>query len=152
MAQKLLILNGPNLSRLGVRQPDVYGVMDASTLTESCIEWASEVGLQADVRFTHDEAQMITWIHESVDAHLPVIMNPAAFTHYSYALSDAVHMVRDSGCPFVEVHISNPATREAFRHLSVISPVATGTIAGMGVYGYKLAIEAIAHLLNQQQY
>lgn len=145
---EVLIVNGPNLGRLGVRQPDVYGSEDFSTLVSYCETWAAELGLRVDVRQTDDEAQMVRWMHEAANQHMSVVMNPAAFTHYSYALADAAHMVLDAGAALVEVHISNPAARDTFRRLSVISPVATGTITGMGLYGYRLALEAVAHVNN----
>ena len=97
-----------------------------------------------------DEAEMIHWMHQAADEKTPIVMNPAAFTHYSYGLADAAHMVIDEGLPLMEVHISNPSARDEFRKRSVISPVATGTITGMGFYGYKLAIEAVAHLLEER--
>lgn len=145
--RKVLVVNGPNLGRLGVRQPDVYGNQDFETLCALCKKWAQELNLQVEVRQSDDEAQMVHWMHEAADTHTPVVMNPAAFTHYSYALADAAHMVLDAGVPLMEVHISNPSARDSFRKISVISPVATGTITGMGLYGYKLAIEAVAHLI-----
>lgn len=145
--KKVLVVNGPNLGRLGVRQPDVYGSENFETLREYCEKWGAELGLKVEVRQSDDEAQMVHWMHEAADTHTPVVMNPAAFTHYSYALADAAHMVLDAGVPLMEVHISNPAARDAFRRISVISPVATGTITGMGLYGYKLALEAVAHLV-----
>ncbi len=145
--KKVLVVNGPNLGRLGVRQPDVYGSENFETLREYCEKWGAELGLKVEVRQSDDEAQMVHWMHESADTRTPVVMNPAAFTHYSYALADAAHMVLDAGVPLMEVHISNPAARDAFRKISVISPVATGTITGMGLYGYKLALEAVAHLV-----
>ncbi len=145
--KKVLVVNGPNLGRLGVRQPDVYGSENFETLREYCEKWGAELGLKVEVRQSDDEAQMVHWMHESADTRTPVVMNPAAFTHYSYALADAAHMVLDAGVPLMEVHISNPASRDAFRRISVISPVATGTITGMGLYGYKLALEAVAHLV-----
>lgn len=145
--KKVLVVNGPNLGRLGVRQPDVYGSENFETLREYCEKWGAELGLKVEVRQTDDEAQMVHWMHEAADTCTPVVMNPAAFTHYSYALSDAAHMVLDAGVPLMEVHISNPAARDAFRRISVISPVATGTITGMGLYGYKLALEAVSHLV-----
>lgn len=145
--KKVLVVNGPNLGRLGVRQPDVYGSENFETLREYCEKWGAELGLKVEVRQSDDEAQMVHWMHESADTRTPVVMNPAAFTHYSYALADAAHMVLDAGVPLMEVHISNPAARDAFRRISVISPVATGTITGMGLYGYKLALEAVAHLV-----
>ena len=145
--KKVLVVNGPNLGRLGVRQPDVYGSENFETLREYCEKWGAELGLKVEVRQSDDEAQMVHWMHEAADTRTPVVMNPAAFTHYSYALADAAHMVLDAGVPLMEVHISNPAARDAFRRISVISPVATGTITGMGLYGYKLALEAVAHLV-----
>lgn len=145
--KKVLVVNGPNLGRLGVRQPDVYGSENFETLREYCEKWGAELGLKVEVRQSDDEAQMVHWMHEAADTCTPVVMNPAAFTHYSYALADAAHMVLDAGVPLMEVHISNPAARDAFRRISVISPVATGTITGMGLYGYKLALEAVSHLV-----
>ena len=143
----VIVVNGPNLGRLGVRQPDVYGRQDLAALRALCHGWGAALGLDVDVRQTDDEAEMIHWMHEAADNGTPVVMNPAAFTHYSYGLADAAHMVGDAGLPLMEVHISNPAARDEFRKRSVISPVATGTITGMGLYGYKLALEAIAHLV-----
>lgn len=145
--KKVLVVNGPNLGRLGVRQPDVYGSENFEILREKCEKWGAELGFEVEVRQSDDEAQMVHWMHEAADTHTPVVMNPAAFTHYSYALADAAHMVLDAGVPLMEVHISNPAARDAFRKISVISPVAIGTITGMGLYGYKLALEAVAHLV-----
>ena len=125
----------------------MYGSENFETLREKCEKWGAELGFEVEVRQSDDEAQMVHWMHEAADTHTPVVMNPAAFTHYSYALADAAHMVLDAGVPLMEVHISNPAARDAFRKISVISPVATGTITGMGLYGYKLALEAVAHLV-----
>ena len=122
---KVIVVNGPNLGRLGVRQPDVYGRQDLDTLRKLCTEWGKDLGLEVEVRQTDDEA----------DEKTPVVMTPAAFTHYSYALADAAHMVIDENLPLMEVHISNPSARDEFRKRSVISPVATGTITGMGFYG-----------------
>lgn len=147
---KVVVVNGPNLGRLGVRQPDVYGRQDLETLRSLCMQWGQDLGLDVEVRQSDDEAEMIGWMHQAVDEHTPVVMNPAAFTHYSYGLADAAHMVQDAGLPLMEVHISNPPARDQFRKHSVISPVATGTITGMGLYGYKLALEAVAHLLEEQ--
>lgn len=143
---KVLVVNGPNLGRLGVRQPDVYGRQDFAQLRQLCEQWGAEYGLEVDVRQTDDESQMVHWMHEAAEHQLAVVMNPAAFTHYSYALADAAHMVLDADMPLMEVHISNPAARDEFRKRSVISPVATGTITGLGYLGYKLALEAIAEL------
>jgi 3-dehydroquinate dehydratase-2 len=140
----VLVLNGPNLGRLGSREPDVYGtgsLDDLRTVLEA--DAAGRVGI--DVRQTNDEAELIRWLYEAVDSGLPVILNPAAFTHYSYALRDAAALVTKAGLPLLEVHLSNPHAREEFRHTSVISAVATGVIAGFGFGSYRLAL---AHLLD----
>jgi 3-dehydroquinate dehydratase-2 len=141
---KVLVLNGPNLQRLGSREPDIYGRLDFQGLTDLVSAEASALGLVADVRQTDDEAELIHWIHEAVDQGLDVVMNPAAFTHYSYALRDAAVQITKSGRKLIEVHISNPHTREEFRHTSVISGVATGVIAGFGVDSYLLALRQLA--------
>lgn len=148
MNTRVVVVNGPNLGRLGVREPDVYGYQNLQILRTECEDWAGELGLEVDVRQSDDEAEVISWMHQAVDERTPVIMNPAAFTHYSYGLADAAAQVTDAGLPLIEVHISNPASREAFRRHSVISPVATGTITGLGFFGYRLALESVAHLLE----
>ncbi len=137
------VLNGPNLGRLGSREPDVYGSMDHAGLVTACQEAGKELGLSVEVRQTDDEAELVRWLHEAADAAIPVVLNPAAFTHYSYAVRDACAQLR---APLIEVHISNPATREAFRHTSVVAGVATGTIAGFGIDSYRLALRALARL------
>ncbi len=138
---RVLVLNGPNLGRLGSREPDVYGRATHSDLVALCIAEGSALDLDVEVRQTDDEAELVHWIHEAADAATPVVLNPAAFTHYSYALRDACAQLR---APLVEVHLSNPHAREEFRHTSVVSAVATGTIAGFGVQSYVLALRAIA--------
>jgi 3-dehydroquinate dehydratase-2 len=138
----VLVLNGPNLGRLGSREPDVYGDQDLPALTR-LLEAEAPKGIEIDLRQTDDEAQLIGWLHGAVDSGSPVILNPAAFTHYSYALRDAVALVTKSGGTVIEVHISNPHAREDFRHNSVISGVATGVIAGFGFESYVLALNAI---------
>jgi len=140
---EVLVLNGPNLGRLGSREPDIYGSASSADLTKSIVDAAESLGLSAQVRQTDDEAELIRWLHEAADAATPVILNPAAFTHYSYAVRDAAAQLT---APLIEVHLSNPATREEFRHNSVISGVATGTIAGFGAASYVLALHAIAGL------
>ena len=139
---RVLVLNGPNLGRLGSREPDVYGAQDLSALRVLLAEKAAE-GTEIDLRQTDDEAELIHWLYEAVDTQTPVILNPAAFTHYSYALSDAAKLVTKAGIQLIEVHISNPHAREEFRHTSVISAVATGTIAGFGFDSYVLALVAL---------
>lgn len=135
----ILVLNGPNLGRLGSREPDVYG---SQTLADIGAELAASApdGVEIDVRQTDDEAELIGWIHEAVDNGTPVVLNPAAFTHYSYALRDAAAQLKTAGVPLIEVHLSNPHARESFRHTSVISGVATGVIAGFGADSYRLAV------------
>jgi 3-dehydroquinate dehydratase II len=140
----VLILNGPNLGRLGSRQPEIYGSATLADIEAACAALGGSLGLTVDLRQTDDEAELIGWIHEAADRRLPVVLNPAAFTHYSYALRDALAM---RTAPLVEVHLSNPAAREAFRHTSVVSAVADGTIAGFGPQSYELALRAVAALL-----
>jgi len=139
----VLVLNGPNLGRLGVREPDVYGSVSFEELAELCRAAGRSLGLHVEVRQTDDEAEMISWVHEAASARMPIVINPAAFTHYSYALRDALAM---RTAPLVEVHISNPAARESFRHTSVVAAVADGTVAGFGPLSYQLALQAIAEL------
>lgn len=139
---QILVLNGPNLSRLGSREPDVYGSTSWAEL-QSTLEAAATGDESIDVRQSDNEAELIGWLHEAVDSSAEVVINPAAFTHYSYALRDAVAMVTSAGLPVVEVHISNPHAREEFRHTSVISGVSTGVIAGFGVSSYLLALDAL---------
>ena len=143
MTRQVLVLNGPNLGRLGSREPEVYGSATLDDLAAECRAAGEKLGLNVQVRQTNDEAELIGWIYEAADGHVPVVLNPAAFTHYSYALRDALAMLT---APLIEVHISNPAAREAFRHTSVVAGVATGTIAGFGLLSYRLALEAIAEM------
>ena len=138
----VLVLNGPNLSRLGSREPDVYGSQDLEALRTVLTEDAADRAT-IELRQTDDEAELIHWLHEAVDSSTPVILNPAAFTHYSYGLRDAAALVTKAGIPLIEVHISNPHARETFRHTSVISGVATGVIAGFGFDSYRLALRAV---------
>jgi 3-dehydroquinate dehydratase-2 len=140
----VLVLNGPNLGRLGSREPDIYGSVDYAGLVELVANKATELGLTADTRQTDSEAELIGWLHEAVDRGADVVLNPAAFTHYSYAVRDAAVQVTKSGKRLIEVHLSNPHTREEFRHKSVISGVATGVIAGFGVDSYLLALSQLA--------
>jgi 3-dehydroquinate dehydratase-2 len=138
----VLVLNGPNLGRLGSREPDIYGAQDLDALRVLLDDDAAgRVGI--DLRQTDDEGELISWLHEAVDTSTPVILNPAAFTHYSYGLRDAAALVTKAGLPLIEVHISNPHARETFRHTSVISAVASGVIAGFGFGSYRLALRAL---------
>lgn len=138
---RVLVLNGPNLGRLGSREPEVYGTVTYDELVAACEDAGAELGLLVDVRQTDDESELVGWLHEAADTGKAVVLNPAAFTHYSYALRDACAMLT---APLVEVHLSNPAAREEFRHTSVVAAVATGTVAGFGLDSYLLALRAVA--------
>lgn len=140
-ARRVLVLNGPNLGRLGVREPEIYGHTSHDELAGACRSWGSELELDVEVRQTDSEAELVGWLHEAADARIPVVLNAGAFTHYSYALRDALAQV---AAPTVEVHLSNPAARESFRHTSVIASVVTGSISGFGIHSYALALRAIA--------
>jgi 3-dehydroquinate dehydratase-2 len=140
--RRVLVLNGVNLGRLGSREPEVYGSTTHAELAALCVDNGREQGLEVEVRQTDDEATMIGWLHEAADDATPVVLNPAAWSHYSYALRDACAQLT---APLVEVHISQTAARDPFRHHSVVSAVATGTITGLGVEGYGLALRWIAH-------
>ena len=140
----VLVLNGPNLSRLGTREPEIYGTATLADVAQACAAVGAQLGLSVDVRQTEDEAELIGWVHEAVERRLPIVLNAAAFTHYSYALHDALAM---RTAPVVEVHLSNPATRESFRHTSVVASVADGTVAGFGLASYELALRAVAGLI-----
>lgn len=141
---KLLVLNGPNLNLLGSREPDVYGLKSLTELESSCREVAKDCGVEIDFRQTNSETELVEWLQEAFNEKLHVVLNPAAFTHYSYALRDACAAVTQSGLKLVEVHISNPHSREIFRQNSVISAVATGVIAGFGFSSYHLAIRQLS--------
>jgi 3-dehydroquinate dehydratase-2 len=143
VSRKVLVLNGPNLSRLGTREPEIYGSYTYDDLVATCARAGHELGLHVEVRQTDDEATLISWLHEAADAKLAVVLNPAAFTHYSYAVRDAIAM---RTAPLIEVHITNPAAREEFRHTSVVAAVASGTIAGFGLDSYRLALRALLEL------
>jgi 3-dehydroquinate dehydratase II len=138
---KVLVLNGPNLGRLGTREPDVYGTTTHDDLVALCQQAGTELGLDVDVRQTDHEGVMISWLHEAADTATPVVLNAAAWTHYSIALRDAAAQL---SAPLVEVHISNVHAREPFRHHSYISAIASGVIIGLGVQGYPLALRWIA--------
>jgi 3-dehydroquinate dehydratase-2 len=135
---EIYVLNGPNLGRLGSREPEIYGTASLSDLSRILSEDAPHIDIQ--VKQTDSEPELMAWIYQALDAGIPIILNPAAFTHYSYALRDAVAAATSSGLSVIEVHISNPHSREEFRHNSVISGVATGVIAGFGFDSYRLAL------------
>ncbi len=141
---KVLVLNGPNLGRLGRRQPEIYGSTTYAELAEQCVVWGRGVGLEVDVRQTNHEGELLDWLNDAADLATPVVLNAAAWTHYSYALLDACAQLV---APLVEVHISDPGRRpEVFRHTSVVTPYAARVITGQGVDGYRQALVALADL------
>jgi 3-dehydroquinate dehydratase II len=145
VTRRVLVLNGPTLGRLGSREPDVYGATSYAGLVQECGKTGAELGLDVEVRETNDEGELVRWLHEAADGRVPVVLNPGAFTHYSYAMRDAA---AQRTAPLVEVHISNPYAREEFRHTSVIAAVASGTVAGFGIGSYRLALRAVAEELR----
>lgn len=142
---KVLVLNGPNLNLLGKREPDIYGLSSISDLEQAVTAEANALGLEVAFRQTNSESELIDWIQEAFETKTPVVLNPAAFTHYSYALRDACSALTSAGIALIEVHISNPHAREEFRQTSVISAVATGVIAGFGNSSYLLALRALSN-------
>ncbi len=144
MAMRALVLNGPNLRRLDLREKSIYGDFDYKALEDFVVAAGKDLEIETEIRQTDDESQLVGWLHEAADKKLPVIINPAAFTHYSYAIRDAVLMLK---APVIEVHLSNPLSREEFRHTSVVSGVVNGTISGFGLNSYRLALIAMKSLL-----
>ncbi len=142
---KVLVLNGPNLGRLGTREPGVYGTTTYADLVDLCERTAKDAGIEVEVRQTDYEGEMVGWLHEGADRGLPVVLNAGAWTHYSVAVRDACAQVT---APVIEVHISNVHKREEFRHHSYLSDIATGIMIGFGVQGYALALRWLA---EQQQ-
>lgn len=144
MTRPVLVLSGPNLALLGSREPEIYGSTTLADIERELVAVGERLGLRIDTRQTDDEATLISWIHQAAADGVDVVLNPAAFTHYSYALRDACAHLTGSGSRLIEVHLSNPAARESFRHLSVVAGVATGTIAGFGARSYELGLVALA--------
>jgi 3-dehydroquinate dehydratase-2 len=139
---KVLVLNGPNLGRLGRRQPEIYGTTTHAELAHACVQWGRDLGLDVEVRQTNHEGEMLDWLNAAADDATPVVLNAAAWTHYSYALYDACAQLV---APLVEVHLSEPLQRpEEFRHTSVVTPHALEVIAGLGVEGYHRALVLLA--------
>ena len=143
MPQPILVLNGPNLNLLGLRQPEVYGRATLADVAALCTATAAEVGLTVDFRQTNHEGAMIDWIHDARGTACGIVINPGAWTHTSVAILDALNAFE---APVIEVHISNIHKRESFRHHSYVSLRAEGVIAGCGVQGYELAVQRIARL------
>jgi len=138
---RVYVLNGPNLGRLGTREPTLYGSTTYADLVLLCESQGKQLNLDVVVRQTDAEHEMLAWLHAAADEQAPVVLNPGAWSHYSYAVRDACSQLT---APLIEVHISNIHAREEFRHHSVISAVATGVIAGLGIDGYRLALEHVA--------
>ena len=145
MSSKILILNGPNLNMLGLRQPDIYGAETLADVDIKCQARAKALGLETDFRQSNSEGELVTWIQESRQAHDGIIINAGAYTHTSVAIFDALLV---SELPVVEVHISNIHQREEFRHHSYISKVAYGSVVGFGTLGYEMALESLAQKLK----
>jgi 3-dehydroquinate dehydratase-2 len=143
---KVLVINGPNLARLDIRDSSIYGDLSYLQLVEYISQGAKDLGIEAEIRQSDQESEIIGWLHQAADTNTPVIINPAAFTHYSYAIRDAAELVK---APLIEVHLSNPLSREEFRHTSVISGVANGTIGGFGPDSYLLALRALTKIVKK---
>lgn len=145
---KILILNGPNLNLLGVREPEIYGHETLSDIEQKCSEHGNLLGFEIDFRQSNSEGELVDWIQVAVETIDGIIINPAAYTHTSVAILDALKQVQ---CPIVEVHLSNIFSREPFRHHSYVSPIAKGVICGFGAHGYLLALEAISRLVSDKE-
>lgn len=138
---KVLVLNGPNLGRLGTREPEVYGAATHADLVARCRDTGAQLGIEVEVRQTDHEGELVGWLHQAADEKTPVVLNAGAWTHYSIAVRDAAAQL---DAPLIELHISNVHRREEFRHRSVLSDIATGLIVGLGVEGYELALRWLA--------
>jgi len=142
--KSVLVLNGPNLGRLGSREPEIYGELNLEALSNQLEALAKDLAISISVMQSDSESELMAAIHKATDSKADVVINPAAFTHYSYALADACKAHTASGARLIEVHISNPHAREEFRQKSVISAAASGVIAGFGFDSYKLALRYLA--------
>jgi 3-dehydroquinate dehydratase-2 len=146
---RVLVLNGPNLGRLGRRQPEIYGTTTHAELAHQCVEWGRALGLEVEVRQTNHEGELLDWLGGAADDGTPVVLNAAAWTHYSWALYDACAQLT---APLVEVHISDPSQRpEEFRHHSVVAEHAVRVVAGQGVEGYRIALATLAESTGQAE-
>lgn len=144
MAKRVLVLNGPNLNMLGVREPATYGSQTLADIEAMCVAEGDALGLEVEARQSNHEGELVTWIQQALGAFGAIVINPGAYSHTSVAIHDALRAV---GLPVIEVHLSNIYTRESFRHHSYVSPVATGVICGLGATGYRLALAALAEKL-----
>jgi len=148
MAVPVLVLNGPNLNLLGTREPGVYGAKSLADIERDCAAAGKRLGLAVDFRQSNQEGTLVDWIQEAMTAARGIVINPGAYTHTSVAIHDAIRAV---GLPVIEVHLSNIFAREGFRHHSYVSPVAVGTICGLGPQGYVLALEAMQALVAEDK-
>lgn len=146
MTRKVFVLNGPNLNLLGRREPEIYGRLTLDDLARQCAGAGRQQGLDVEFRQTNHEGQLVDWIQESIDVAKGIIINAAAYTHTSVAIHDALRAYPGLK---IELHISNPHLRETFRHISYVSPVVDGIVAGLGVPGYALSVRLMADLLNR---
>ncbi|HEU5141171.1 MAG TPA: type II 3-dehydroquinate dehydratase [Bacillales bacterium] len=144
--KSFVVINGPNLNRLGIREPDIYGKRTLADLETSLHELAARQSCRIEQKQSNHEGQIIDWIQEASDSVDGMILNAGAFTHYSYAIRDAIASV---SVPVIEVHISNIHEREAFRNKSVLSPVVSGQIVGFGFLGYRLAVQALLEMTDK---
>ena len=149
MSKKILIMHGPNLNLLGEREPTIYGNTNFQTLNEHLIEYAKSLGMEADVFQSNHEGALVDKLHEARKIYNGIVLNAGAYTHYSYAISDAIKAIR---IPVIEVHISNIFARDAFRSNSVIAPVCKGSISGFGLQSYDLAVKALADMNTSSKY
>ncbi len=147
-SKRLLVLNGPNLNKLGTREPQIYGSATLADVEALCKKTAAELGFDAECRQSNHEGDLVTWIGDAPDTFSGIVLNAAAYTHTSVAILDAL---KTAGLPVIEVHISNVFAREAFRHHSYISPVASGVLCGFGIEGYALAIRGLAAVIASSQ-
>lgn len=143
---KILLLNGPNLNMLGTREPEIYGRETLDEIRGRCMKKAAALGLDVDFRQSNSEGQLVDWIQESRESHDGIVINPAAYTHTSLAIFDALLL---SELPVIELHLSNPFRREPFRQHSYVSGAARGVICGFGSHGYELALEAIGRIVQE---
>jgi 3-dehydroquinate dehydratase-2 len=144
MAKRVLVLNGPNLNMLGIREPATYGSQTLADIEALCMSEGEALGIEVEARQSNHEGELVTWIQQALGAFGGIVINPGAYSHTSVAIHDALRAV---GLPVIEVHLSNIYTRESFRHHSYVSPVATGVICGLGATGYRLALGALAEKL-----
>jgi 3-dehydroquinate dehydratase II len=146
LAYKVLILNGPNLNMLGKREPGIYGAATLDSIASACASKAADLGIEVDFRQSNIEGELVGWIQQAMGNVDCVIINPAAYTHTSVAIHDALRLL---DVPVIELHLSNVHAREAFRHHSYVSPVATAILCGFGADGYTMALDGARRLIDK---